>query len=113
MLAELYRLAGGEHHPKAIAAHRTLAAHARAAVETEPDPRPGCGWRFVEAGALEEAHAAAAPLVLIGGPDADERALHHQYRAAGVVRAHGQSQRRFLWRSGRWPDLSRTYTLPW
>jgi hypothetical protein len=35
---------------------------------------------FVETGALDDAHAAAAGLVVAGRADAQEKALHHQYR---------------------------------
>ena len=45
---------------------------------------------FVEMGTLDEAHGAAAALVLIGPADADERALYQQYRPTGVVRAHAR-----------------------
>jgi hypothetical protein len=45
---------------------------------------------FVELGRLDEAHGAAAALVVIGPADADERALYAQYRPTGVVRAHAR-----------------------
>jgi hypothetical protein len=45
---------------------------------------------FVELGRLEEAHGAAAALVVIGPADADERGLYVQYRPTGVVRAHAR-----------------------
>jgi len=45
---------------------------------------------FVEMGALDQAHGAAAALVLIGKADAEERALYQQYRPNGVVRAHAR-----------------------
>ncbi len=45
---------------------------------------------FVEMGTLDQAHGAAAALVLIGKADPEERALYQQYRPNGVVRAHAR-----------------------
>ena len=88
-LAELYRLAGPESYAKAVGEHRAIIASAKTAAEMEPDLKTLVRL-FVEMGALEEAHGAAAALVLIGRADADESALYQQYRPNGVVRAHAR-----------------------
>jgi golgin subfamily B member 1 len=44
----------------------------------------------VEMGMLDQAHGAAAALVLIGRADPEERALYEQYRPNGVVRAQAR-----------------------
>ena len=68
-----------EGFPKAIAEHRTLVARAPTAVamdaRSEDPAAPVRG-----AGALDEAYAAAAVLVLLGKADADERLCYEQYR---------------------------------
>ncbi len=89
VLAELYRLAGPATYAKAIAEHRALLARAETLAEMVPDLRTLVRL-FVELGRLDEAHAAAAALVLIGPADADERALYAQYRPTGVVRAQAR-----------------------
>jgi hypothetical protein len=45
---------------------------------------------FVEMGTLDQAHGAAAALVLLGKADPEERALYQQYRPNGVVRAQAR-----------------------
>jgi tetratricopeptide (TPR) repeat protein len=89
VLAELYRLAGPATYAKAVAEHRALVAQAKSLAEMVPDLRTLVRL-FVELGRLDEAHAAAAALVLIGPADADERGLYAQYRPMGVVRAHAR-----------------------
>lgn len=88
-LAELHRSAGPESYAKAVGEHRAIIASAKTAAEMEPDLKTLVRL-FVEMGALEEAHGAAAALVLIGRADADERALYQQYRPNGVVRARAR-----------------------
>ena len=88
-LAELYRLSGAEAYPKAVAQHQALVARAKTAAEMEPDLRMLVRL-FVEMGMLDQAHGAAAALVLIGKADAEERALYQQYRPNGVVRAQAR-----------------------
>jgi tetratricopeptide (TPR) repeat protein len=88
-LAELYRLSGPEAYPRAVAQHQALVARATTAVEMEPDLRMLVRL-FVELGMLDQAHGAAAALVLIGKADAEERALYQQYRPNGVVRAQAR-----------------------
>ncbi len=88
-LAELYRLAGPEAYPKAVGEHRAIVSRAKTAAEMEPDLRMLVRL-FVEMGMLDEAHGAAAALVLLGKADAEERALYQQYRPNGVVRAHAR-----------------------
>jgi golgin subfamily B member 1 len=88
-LAELYRLSGASAYPKAIAQHQALVARAKTAAEMEPDLRMLVRL-FVEMGMLDEAHGAAAALVVIGKADAEERALYQQYRPNGVVRAQAR-----------------------
>jgi tetratricopeptide (TPR) repeat protein len=89
VLAELYRLAGPATYAKAVAEHRALLVQAETLADMVPDLRTLVRL-FVELGRLDEAHAAAAALVLIGPADTDERALYAQYRPAGVVRAHAR-----------------------
>jgi len=89
VLAELYRLAGPPTYAKAVAQHRALVAQAKSLAEMVPDLRTLVRL-FVELGALDEAHAAAAALVAIGPADTDERALYAQYRPTGVVRAQAR-----------------------
>jgi golgin subfamily B member 1 len=89
VLAELYRLAGPPTYAKAVAEHRALIAQAKTLAEMVPDLRTLVRL-FVELGQLDEAHGAAAALVVIGPADADERALYAQYRPTGVVRAHAR-----------------------
>ncbi len=88
-LAELYRLSGPEAYPKAVAQHQALVARAKTAAEMEPDLRMLVRL-FVELGMLDQAHGAAAALVLIGKADPEERALYQQYRPSGVVRAQAR-----------------------
>jgi len=88
-LAELYRLSGGESYPKAVGEHQAILSRAKTAAEMEPDLRMLVRL-FVEMGMLDQAHGAAAALVLIGKADAEERALYEQYRPNGVVRAHAR-----------------------
>ena len=88
-LAELYRLSGRESYPKAVGEHRAISSRAKSAAEMEPDLKMLVRL-FVEMGTLDEAHGAAAALVLIGKADAEERALYEQYRPNGVVRAHAR-----------------------
>jgi tetratricopeptide (TPR) repeat protein len=89
ILAELYRLAGPPTYAKAVAEHRALIAQAETLGEMVPELKTLVRL-FVELGRLDEAHAAAAALALIGPADADERALYAQYRPTGVVRAHAR-----------------------
>ena len=88
-LAELYRLSGPEAYPRAAAQHQALVARAKTAAEMEPDLRMLVRL-FVEMGMLDQAHGAAAALVLIGKADAAESALYEQYRPNGVVRAQAR-----------------------
>ena len=88
-LAELYRLSGPEAYPKAVGEHRAIVARAKTAAEMEPDLKMLVRL-FVEMGTLDQAHGAAAVLVLIGKADAEEQALYQQYRPNGVVRAHAR-----------------------
>ncbi len=88
-LAELYRLSGAEAYPKAVAQHQAIIERAKSAAEMEPDLKMLVRL-FVEMGTLDQAHGAAAALVLIGKADAEERALYQQYRPNGVVRAHAR-----------------------
>jgi len=88
-LAELYRLSGPEAFPKAAAQHQAIVARAKTAAEMEPDLKMLVRL-FVEMGTLDQAHGAAAALVLLGKADAEERALYQQYRPSGVVRAHAR-----------------------
>jgi tetratricopeptide (TPR) repeat protein len=88
-LAELYRLAGPATYPHAVAEHRALIARAVTAAEMGSDLKTLLRL-FVEMGTLDEAHGAAAALMLLGQADADERALYEQYRPSGVVRAHAR-----------------------
>ncbi|HSY41240.1 MAG TPA: hypothetical protein VLA79_16990, partial [Polyangia bacterium] len=88
-LAELYRLSGAEAYPKAVAQHQAIIERAKTAAEMEPDLKMLVRL-FVEMGTLDQAHGAAAALVLIGKADAEERALYQQYRPNGVVRAHAR-----------------------
>ena len=88
-LAELYRLSGASGYPMAVAQHQALVARAKTAGEMEPDLRMLVRL-FVEMGMLDQAHGAAAALVLIGKADAEERALYDQYRPNGVVRAQAR-----------------------
>jgi len=88
-LAELYRLSGPEAYPKAVGEHQAILSRAKSAAEMEPDLRMLVRL-FVEMGTLDQAHGAAAALVLIGKADAEERALYQQYRPNGVVRAHAR-----------------------
>jgi len=88
-LAELYRLSGGESYPKAVGEHQAILSRAKSAAEMEPDLRMLVRL-FVEMGTLDQAHGAAAALVLLGKADAEERALYEQYRPKGVVRAHAR-----------------------
>ena len=64
-------------------------SRAKSAAEMGPDLRMLVRL-FVEMGTLDEAHGAAAALVLLGQADAEERALYEQYRPNGVVRAHAR-----------------------
>jgi golgin subfamily B member 1 len=89
VLAELYRLAGPATYPKAVAEHRALVAQAKTLAEMVPHLKTLVRL-FIELGSLDEAHGAAAALVVIGPADADERALYAQYRPTGVVRAHAR-----------------------
>src|SRR5450432_3104446 len=89
VLAGLYRLAGPENYPKAVAEHRIIVERARTPAEMAPELKTLLRL-FVEMGTLDEAHGAAAALVLIGQADADERALYQQYRPNGVVRARAR-----------------------
>jgi tetratricopeptide (TPR) repeat protein len=89
ILAELYRLIGRESYPKAVAEHRAIVERVRSAAEMGPELKMLLRL-FVEMGTLDEAHGAAAALVLTGQADADERALYQQYRPAGVVRARAR-----------------------
>jgi golgin subfamily B member 1 len=88
-LAELYRLSGREAYPKAVAQHQAIVERAKTAAEMEPDLRMLVRL-FVEMGTLDQAHGAAAALVLLGKADPEERALYQQYRPNGVVRAHAR-----------------------
>ena len=88
-LAELYRLSGPEAYPRAIAQHQAIIERARTAAEMAPDLKMLVRL-FVDRGTLDQAHGAAAALVLIGKADAEERALYLQYRPNGVVRAHAR-----------------------
>ena len=88
-LAELYRLAGPATYAKAVGEHRAILARAGSPAEMVPDLKILVRL-FVELGTLDEAHAAAAALVVIGSADAEERALFQQYRPSGVVRAHAR-----------------------
>ncbi len=88
-LAELYRLAGPATYVKAVGEHRAILARAGSPAEMVPDLKILVRL-FVEMGTLDEAHAAAAALVVIGHADAEERALFQQYRPTGVVRAHAR-----------------------
>ena len=88
-LAELYRLSGAEGYPKAVAQHQAIVGRAKTAAEMEPDLKMLVRL-FVEMGTLDQAHGAAAALVLLGKADAEERALYQQYRPNGVVRAHAR-----------------------
>jgi tetratricopeptide (TPR) repeat protein len=88
-LAELYRLSGPEAYPKAVAQHQAIIERAKTAAEMEPDLKMLVRL-FVEMGALDQAHGAAAALVLIGKADGEEHALYQQYRPNGVVRAHAR-----------------------
>jgi golgin subfamily B member 1 len=88
-LAELYRLSGPEAYPRAVAQHQALVARATTAADMEPDLRMLVRL-FVEMGMLDQAHGAAAALVLIGKADPEERALYEQYRPNGVVRAQAR-----------------------
>jgi tetratricopeptide (TPR) repeat protein len=89
ILAELYRLAGPETYPKAIAVHRSLIQRAASPIEMAPDLKTMLRL-LVEMGSLDEAHAAASVLVGGGQADNDEMALYQQYRPRGVIRAHGR-----------------------
>ncbi|HEY4393822.1 MAG TPA: tetratricopeptide repeat protein [Polyangia bacterium] len=89
VLAELYRLAGPPTYAKAVAEHRALVAQAKTLAEMVPDLK-ALVRLCIELGRLDEAHGAAAALVVIGPADADERALFAQYRPTGVVRAHAR-----------------------
>jgi hypothetical protein len=82
-------LAGPATYPHAVAEHRALIARAATAAEMGPDLKTLLRL-FVEMGTLDEAHGAAAALMLLGQADADERALYEQYRPSGVVRAHAR-----------------------
>jgi tetratricopeptide (TPR) repeat protein len=88
-LAELYRLSGAEAYPKAVAQHQAIIERAKTAAEMEPDLKMLVRL-FVEMGTLDQAHGAAAALVLIGKADPEESALYQQYRPNGVVRAHAR-----------------------
>ena len=88
-LAELYRLVGPAAYGKAVGEHRAILLRAKSAAEMEPDLKTLVRL-FVEMGTLDEAHGAAAALVLIGRADPEERALYQQYRPTGVVRAHAR-----------------------
>jgi len=89
ILAELYRQAGPESYAKAVAEQRIVMERA-----TSTDDRTASLKimlrLYVEMGLLDEAHAVASVLVLTGRADAEERALYEQYRARGVIRAHGR-----------------------
>ena len=64
-------------------------ARAKTAAEMEPDLKMLVRL-FVELGLLDQAHGAAAALVLIEKADAEEHALYEQYRPNGVVRAQAR-----------------------
>jgi tetratricopeptide (TPR) repeat protein len=89
ILAELYRLAGPEAYPKAVAEQRAILQRAATAADMAGSLKIMLRL-YVEMGALDEAHAVAAVLALAGRADTDERALYEQYRPRGVVRAHGR-----------------------
>ncbi len=107
VLAELYRLAGPENYPKAVAEHRIIVERARTPAEMAPELKTLLRL-FVEMGTLDEAHGAAAALVLIGQADADERALYQQYRPNGVVRARARLTEEVWQKQIYHPDEDRT-----
>ncbi len=88
ILAELYRLAGPDTYPKAIVEERWLLDRATGVSEMAAHLKMMLRL-YVETGALDEAHAAAASLVLLGKAEGEERALYDQYRPRGVLRAQG------------------------
>ena len=106
ILAELYRLAGPEGYPKAVAEHRAMLQRAGTAAEMAAELKVMLRL-FVEMGALDESHAVASVLVLLGRADPDERALYEQYRARGVVRAHGRLSEELWQRLLYHPDEDR------
>jgi hypothetical protein len=83
LLAELYRAAGPASYARAVAQHRAVLSLAPSVAEMEPDLK-ALVRLFVETGALDDAHAAAAALVVAGRADPEERALYHQYRPSGA-----------------------------
>ncbi len=107
ILAELYRLAGPETYPRAVAEHRAIVERARTLDEMAPELKTLLRL-FVEMGTLDEAYGAAAALVLIGQADADERALYQQYRPNGVVRARARLTEEVWLKQIYHPDEDRT-----
>ncbi len=107
ILAELYRLAGPETYPQAIAAHRTIIQRAGSTAEMVPELKTLLRL-FVEMGTLDEAHGAAAALVLLGQADADEHALYQQYRPGGVIRARARLTEEVWLKQIYHPDEDRT-----
>jgi golgin subfamily B member 1 len=107
VLAELYRLTGPEAYPKAVAEHRAIIERAPGVAEMVPELKTLLRL-FVEMGTLDEAHGAAAALVLIGQADADERALYLQYRPNGVVRARARLTEEVWLKQIYHPDQDRT-----
>jgi tetratricopeptide (TPR) repeat protein len=107
VLAELYRLTGPESYPKAVAEHRAIIERAPGLAEMVPEIKTLLRL-FIEMGTLDEAHGAAAALVLIGQADEDERALYLQYRPNGVVRARARLTEEVWLKQIYHPDQDRT-----
>jgi tetratricopeptide (TPR) repeat protein len=84
LLAGLLRAGGPGSHARAIEQHRAVVARAPSAADMEPDLKALLRL-WVEKGALDDAHAVAAALVVAGRADGEERALYHQYRSTGPV----------------------------
>jgi golgin subfamily B member 1 len=106
ILAELYRLAGPETYPRAIAEHRALIQKATTPGEMAGELKTMVRL-FVEMGALDEAHAVASVLVLMSQADHDEATLYQQYRPRGVIRAHGRLNEELWQRLLYHPDEDR------
>jgi tetratricopeptide (TPR) repeat protein len=106
ILAELYRVAGPETYPKAIAEHRRLLAHAREAVDMATHLKMLLRL-FVEIGELDHAFCAAQSLALLGRADGDERSLFEQYRPRRPVRARNRMNEELWQQSLFHPDQDR------
>ena len=84
VLAELHRAAGPAWYARAVAQHRAVLPLSPSVAEMEPDLK--ALFRLcVEIGALDDAHAAAAGLLVAGRADPQERSLYHQYRPSGAA----------------------------